>query len=115
MAYMSPSRNTLSNKIEKSSVTNMLDLRRKLTMGANVLMSSDHINKKGLHHLVKGISMWNTKDNRVKRITLDTDALGGTIDDTAYGINVSLLKLDTEKSYLMGSMAMQVEEEQKIC
>ena len=37
MVYMSPLRNTLSNIIEESSVASMLDLRRELAMGANII------------------------------------------------------------------------------
>ena len=90
MASISSSRNTLSNIIEEYLVTSMLDLRREFIMSAKLCMSSDHGNKKGLHDLVEVISMLNTKDNCVKRITLDTDASGGTSDDTADGINVLL-------------------------
>ena len=70
-------------------------------MGAKLFLSSDHGNKKGLHHLVKVISMWNIKDNCVKRITIDTDAAGETSDDTADGINVLLLKLDTDTHIIL--------------
>ena len=70
-------------------------------MGAKLFMASDHGNKKELHHLAKVILMWNTKYNCVKRITLDTDASGGTSDDTADGINVSLLKLETDTKIVL--------------
>ena len=79
----------------------MLDLRCELAIGVKLFLSSDHGNKKGLHHLVKVISMWNTKYNCVKTITLDTDASGGTSDDTADGINVLLLKLDTDTKIIL--------------
>ena len=45
--------------------------------------------------------MWSTKDNCVKIIALDTDASGGTSDDIADGINVSLLKLDTDTKIIL--------------
>ena len=73
----------------------MLDLRYELGMGARVFISSDHSNNKGLHHLVKALSMWSNKDNCEKIIRLDIDASGGTSDDTVDGIDVSLSKLDT--------------------
>lgn len=37
---------------------------------------------------------WRTEEASVKRITLDTDASGGTSDEIADGIDVSLRKLD---------------------
>ena len=39
--------------------------------------------------------MWSKIDNEVKRITLDIYASGSTGNDTAEGINVPMMKLDT--------------------
>ena len=97
MASIAPSRNTLSNIIEECSVASMIDLQRMVSRpGTKVFIASDHGNKKGLHHLVKVLSMWSDEENGVKRITLDTDASGGTSDDTGDGIDTSLSKLDTQ-------------------
>ena len=84
--------------------------------GTKVFMSSDHGNKKGLHHLVKVMSLWSEEENSVKQITLDTDASGGTSDDTADRIDVSLSKLDahTKRLNLEVNMVMLVEEVQEL-
>ena len=94
MGLITPSRNTLSNIIEESAVTSMIDLQRELGTGVKIFISSDHGNKKGLHHLVKVLSFWSKCDNDVKRVTLDTDASGGTSEETADAIHTSLTKLD---------------------
>ena len=78
MVNITPLWNTLSNIIEKSAVMSMIYLQRELSTGIMLFLSSNHGNKKGLHHLVKVLSFWSFCDTNVKRLTLDTDASGGT-------------------------------------
>ena len=95
VSLLSPSRNSITNLIEESAVDCYLELQEIiLDDQVRVFLSSDHGNKKGLHHLVKYLSWFDFKRDRVRKNLLDTDATGGTSKETAEGINKSLTKLD---------------------
>ena len=95
IASMSPCRSTLSYILQEAAVDAMLELRDKVHHpDTNIFLATDHGNKKGLHHCVKILSLWDEENNKVKRITLDFDATGGTSEETSEGIHHSLSKLD---------------------
>ena len=59
IAAMSPSRITLTNLLQEAAVDGMLDLRTKVHQPhTNVYLATNHSNKKGLHHCIKILSLW---------------------------------------------------------
>ena len=90
-----PSQNTVKALIENTAMNAFINFRNLLhEEDIHIFLSSDHGNKKGLHHLVKVISMWDFEKDEVRRIILDMDATGGSSEETAAGIDASLTKLD---------------------
>ena len=95
IAGICPNRNTLNNIIEEAAVCSMLDTQQLLMdQQLRIFVSSNHGNKKGLHHMIKVLSFWDKESDEVRRFVVDTDASGETSTDTADGIDTSLKKFD---------------------
>ena len=63
---MSPSRVTLTHLLQEAAVDGMLDLRMKIHQPeTNVYLATDNGNKKGLHHCIKILSLWDEENERV--------------------------------------------------
>lgn len=60
-------------------------------------MAIDAMNKKGIHHMVKVISFWESLDYGIFTFELDSDGCQGTNVSIADGVDYLLKKIDQEE------------------